>query len=78
MALHTDFFMPIQYSNLYIGDDDASDAGDPYASIRGTIFRMKRPPSKKMRILKPGQKIRRAKPKVRLGRDTIIRNDGRR
>ena len=59
------------------GDDQAGEAGDPYASIRGTIFRIKRP-SKKMRMLRPGQKVRRTKPKVKLGRDCVIRNDGRR
>ena len=57
------------------GDDEAGQAGDPYASLRGTILVLRRP---KRRQLKPGQKIRRPKPKVRLGRDTIIRNDGRR
>ena len=57
------------------GNEEASEAGDPYASLRGTILVLRKV---KRRQLKPGQKIRRAKPKVRLGRDTQIRNDGRR
>ena len=57
------------------GNEDAGEAGDPYASLRGTIRILRRPTRKQ---LKPGQKIRRPKTKVTLGRNTIIRNDGRR
>ena len=57
------------------GNEDAGEAGDPYASLRGTIRILRRPTRKQLR---PGQKIRRPKTKVTLGRNTIIRNDGRR